>query len=997
MMADQWQDAPRIKDVAHIRFPSHHVVLVGIILLTTAGGAGATPATIPTTIPTTTLTAASAAEAATACGVNATTPCGLFELCQCTPGCMFCGGVGLTSALLPAAVAAYAVDFPINTAFFSNNALTRLPADVFAPWNASLVILKLDKNRLTSVEPYAFAGLHNLELLTLMDNAITDVPATLLATSSTVLRYLSLTSNQLTRLPPALLQSLPDLESVALGNNLLTSLPAALLADNPKVSVLGLSGNRLTSAVFTQLDHLTLLSVLSLTSNRLTAISQAMLAPFPVLSQLGLAYNRITHVPADTFAAHGATLSLLSITGNQLTRIDSGTFDGLTQLTQLSLAQNQLTYIPNDAFRDLTRVNLLSLVNNKLTRLPSLHTLASVADLEVASNLITSLDPPDLFSNLGQSLKLLALAVNPITALPRGVFANLTILNTLDLAYNKLSGPVPDEFGSLPALQVLALNQNFFDGFETPTVFASLTNLSELVLSNNSFTALPEGLLSGQEKLTQLYLGGNKLQALPAVPSRYLNLLDVYGNRLSSPIEVEQSFNAYWSDHFGTFVATGDNPATCQFNGQTNKFSCACATPYLLHDDGVCRLPPSNTGHSTAALVGGVVGGIAAGGFLVVLVLAVRKRITSLGAELEERELLLQESRAEVDELKQAWTIHPADVRLERRIDAGSEGAFGEVWLGNWDGLDVAVKRLRTSWLELDPDVAKDFEREVDQLGKCGRHMNVVRFFGAGCMDGVPFLVTEFMALGSLSSFLRGSGGGFGGGGGGGVGHNAGGVGHGGAGHSQNSADHTKQGRSSALGWDVKLRLCQDVQAGMHYLHTLGRIHRDLKTANVLLSASMRAKVADFGSMKDVVFGRGGGKPLPAANGVMTMADPGMTMTVGIGTPMYMAPEVMRGDAYDAAADVWSFAVVLWEVGACVRPDLAVVAAADDDTLRGPGPFLVKLERALVRGLRLPMQPTFPPAFSTLIQRCWELVPAARPSFGEIGELLAQISIDAKV
>lgn len=45
-----------------------------------------------------------------------------------------------------------------------------------------------------------------------------------------------------------------------------------------------------------------------------------------------------------------------------------------------------------------------------------------------------------------------------------------------------------------------------------------------------------------------------------------------------------------------------------------------------------------------------------------------------------------------MEALKQAWGISAAEIDLVARIDGGYEGAFGEVWRGTWDGLDVAIK-----------------------------------------------------------------------------------------------------------------------------------------------------------------------------------------------------------------------------------------------------------------------------------------------------------------
>tara|TARA_B110000971_G_C19538171_1_gene289011 strand:+ start:193 stop:453 length:261 start_codon:yes stop_codon:yes gene_type:complete len=69
--------------------------------------------------------------------------------------------------------------------------------------------------------------------------------------------------------------------------------------------------------------------------------------------------------------------------------------------------------------------------------------------------------------------------------------------------------------------------------------------------------------------------------------------------------------------------------------------------------------------------------------------------------------------------------------------------------------------------------------------------------------------------------------------------------------------------------------------------HQENLLHRDLKTGNVLLSSSWSAKVSDFGSTK--AFGA-------------KLGTEDMTMT---GTPIYMAPEVVRGERYDKSCDVY--------------------------------------------------------------------------------------------
>jgi LIM domain kinase 1 len=250
------------------------------------------------------------------------------------------------------------------------------------------------------------------------------------------------------------------------------------------------------------------------------------------------------------------------------------------------------------------------------------------------------------------------------------------------------------------------------------------------------------------------------------------------------------------------------------------------------------------------------------------------------------------------------------------------------------------------------------------------RNPHLLTFYGAGVdSDSRAFLVTELMA-GSLQSVLH---------------------------------DHAR-----ALPWDLRLQFADDITGGMRYLHEVNTIHRDLKSENCFVhSGAMRIKVADFGTSRISQVAERMHKQDDAAprrqQGALSAGGPSTTratgersrrtLSNGVGTLMWLAPEALQGKKLSAeqapALDVYSFAVVLWEIWARVEPWAEVQGAGIK--------FRSTLAELVIAGGRPKLPANCEPAprgFQELMERCWVADPVRRPDFPAVASALAAIRGD---
>ncbi|KAL2469429.1 putative receptor protein kinase TMK1 [Abeliophyllum distichum] len=521
---------------------------------------------------------------------------------------------------------------------------------------------------------------------------------------------------------------------------------------------------------------------------------------------------------------------------------------------------------------------------------PELNQLSQLKSLAVQKNSLSGTLPS--FSNMS-SLEQILLDINDFTTIPQSFLLGLTNLQTFSISDNINLSP-----WQIPLYLTESTNLvNYYASNASitgviPDIFDSFLNLQNLRLSYNNLTGSLPGSL-GDSEIQNLWLNNQKQglsgridvfilhdSAVPGmVPPSLTRLpklvnITLQNNKLQGPYPLFSSSGSAEVEevveHRGSGPGSGSQSGSPTGSPKGSSVSAGMIAGVVIavvvfigvllfvfykcyvkrRQKGVDRVDegPKQRMEMVKTDVTNGVSGYA----------GVRSELQSQSSG-DHRDIPMFEGgnvSISIEVLRQVTNNFSEENILGR-------GGFGVVYKGEFhDGTKIAVKRMESG--AMGTKGMNEFQAEIAVLTKV-RHRHLVALLGY-CINGNErLLVYEYMPQGTLSQHLF----------------------------------EWQERGYQPLTWKQRVTIALDVARGVEYLHSLAQqsfIHRDLKPSNILLSDDMRAKVADFGLVRN------------APDGKYSVE------TRLAGTFGYLAPEYAATGRVTTKVDVYAFGVVLMEI-----------------------------------------------------------------------------------
>ncbi|XP_050285072.1 protein STRUBBELIG-RECEPTOR FAMILY 6 [Quercus robur] len=618
----------------------------------------------------------------------------------------------------------------------------------------------------------------------------------------------------------------------------------------------------------------------------------------------------------------GTQVTEIKLSGLGLSGSMGYSLDSLKSLTNLDMSNNNLGGgIPYQLPPNLQQLNLAN--NNFNGQLPySISQMTSLINLNVGHNQLQN-QLTDIFGS-----------------------GKLTSLTTMDLSFNSLSGDLPEGLSSLSSMTSMYLQNNQFTG--TINVLANLP-LETLNVQNNRFTGWIPQQLTG----INLQKDGNSWSSGPAPPP--------------PP---------------GTPPASKTNP---------NHKSGGNNSPSDAGGGG------NNSGIGGGGIAGIVISIFVVGGIVAFFLMKKRKSRRSLSDnEKVDNQPFTALASNEVQEMKSIQTsstintkafdttvsinLRPPPIDRHKSFDeddfskkptvvkkvkaapinvtsysvadlqmaTGSfsvenllgGGSLGRVYRAQFDdGKVLAVKKIDSS--ALPSELSEEFIEMVSNISQL-HHPNVTELVGYCSEHGQHLLVYEFHKNGSLHEFL-----------------------------------HLSDDYSKPLTWNSRVKIALGTARALEYLHEVcspSVVHKNIKSANILLDAELNPHLSDCGLAS-----------------LVPNADQALNHDAGSG---YSAPEVAMSGQYTLKSDVYSFGVVMLELLSGRQPFDSSRPRSEQSLVRWATPQLHDID-ALGKMVDPALQGLYPvkslSRFADVIALCVQPEPEFRPPMSEVVQALVRL------